>query len=191
MSTQTQGTAGNLMADVMAALRRNWGWFLGVGIASIVLGIVAIGAPLAAGLAIEMLIGSILVVAGILRFVHAMKSRPNQSWIAELIVSIVSMAAGVLLLLFPLQGLLTITFILAAYLMVSGAFRVMIAVQMRRMIHWGWMIASGIVALLLGLLIWAHFPSDAGWILGLFVGIDLIFGGWALMMFSLKIKNLG
>ena len=89
----------------------------------------------------------------------------------------------------PIAGVLTLTMILAAFFVVEGIFKIVMAIQMRSMPNWGWMFISGLIALVLGGLIWVGWPATAAWVIGLLVGIDLIFGGWAMMFISLAVKN--
>lgn len=190
MSTNVEAGAGDVRSAVVDALKRNWGWFVGVGIILICIGIAAVALPFASSLAAELLIGSVIAVAGLLRLAHAIKSRTAGSFFVELLLSLLMLAVGALLLIFPLEGMLTLTVLLAAFFMVSGVFRIIGALQMRDVPTWGWALASGIIALILGGIIWAELPGDARWVLGFLVGVDLIFSGLTLVITGQTVKRL-
>lgn len=179
-----------IRSEVIGVLRGKWRWFLGVGIAMIILGIVAVIMPFSMSLTIEILVGSLLLAGGVLKFIHALKAIKAGGWVWELLASLVYIAAGILLLGFPLQGLITLTALLALFFLINGVFRIIAAVQLRSISTWVWMLMSGIIAFVLGAMIWAKLPSDSLWAIGLIVGIDLIFSGWVLFLFSLKLKKL-
>jgi uncharacterized membrane protein HdeD (DUF308 family) len=85
---------------------------------------------------------------------------------------------------YPLQGVLTLTLLLGILFMFEGVMKVAVAVQLRPMPNWGWMLASGTAALILAAIIFSGYPGSAVWILGLLVGINLIFSGWTMLMLS-------
>lgn len=190
MSTHTEAGAGDVRSAVLGALQRNWGWFIGVGIVLICIGIAAVALPFASSVAVELLIGSAIAVAGLFKLVHAIKSRTAGGFFAELLISLLMIAVGALLLIFPLEGILTLTVLLAAFFMVSGVFRIIGALQMRDVPTWGWALASGVIALILGVIIWAELPGDSRWVLGFIIGIDLIFSGLTLVITGQTVKRL-
>lgn len=183
-------------ADVIAAnknrdygsvpmVQPHWGWFLGLGIVLMVLGIVAMIAPVAATLAAELVFGWLLIISGIAHGIHAVQSRSWKGFILQLLLGILSTAVGVFLLLYPLQGVVTLTLVLALYFIAEGIAKIVMAVQIRSMPNWGWLLTSGLLALVLGVLIWMQLPGAAAWVIGFMVGIDLVFSGLALVMLAL------
>jgi len=167
----------------------SWGWFMGVGIIFIILGISAIAMPFAAAMALEQILGWIFLIGGIISGVHAFKTKGTSVFIIKLLGSIVYLAAGILLLFYTLQGVLTLTLLLAVFLFISGVFKIILAMQFKGMSNWGWMFLSGLIALLLSGLIWSQWPYSAAWIIGLMVGIDFLFGGFSLTMLSAAIRR--
>lgn len=163
----------------------HWGWFLGLGIVLMVLGVVAMAAPVAATLAAELVFGWLLIISGVAHGVHAAQTRSWKGFIWQVLLGVLSLAVGVLLLLYPLQGVITLTLVLALYFIAEGIAKIIMAVQIRSMPNWGWLLTSGLLALVLGALIWLQLPGAAAWVIGFLVGIDLVFSGIALVMLAL------
>jgi uncharacterized membrane protein HdeD (DUF308 family) len=172
----------------MDALSRNWGWLLALGILLIILGLVAIAAPVYATFAVQALLGWILIIGGIAQGIHAFMAQGWGGFLFELLSALLYLAVGALLLVNPVEGALALTIVLAAFLVVEGIFKIVMAWRVRRHPRWGWLLASGILSLILGALIWAEWPSSALWVIGLLVGIQLLFTGWALIMLALAAR---
>ncbi len=161
-----------------------WGWVLFLGILLIAVGIAAIILPFAATLAIEILLGWILVIGGILRIIHSFWTRRVGGFFLSLLAGILYLGVGILLLLYPLQGILTLTLLLAILFLIEGICRTISSFQVRPTRNWGWVLVSGIAALVIAFLIWIEWPVSATWAIGLLVGINLIFSGWGMIMLS-------
>jgi uncharacterized membrane protein HdeD (DUF308 family) len=172
----------------MDALSRNWGWLLALALLMIVLGLMAIAAPVYATFAVQILLGWILVIGGIAQAIHAFMARGWGGFLLELLSALVYLAVGALLLVNPVEGALALTIVLAAFLVVEGIFKVVMAWRVRAHPGWGWLLSSGILTLILGGLIWAEWPSSALWVIGLLVGVHLLFTGWALIMLALAAR---
>ena len=172
----------------MEVLSRNWGWLLALGILMIVLGVFAIGAPQVATVAVQFALGWILVIAGIAEGIHAFMAQAWRGFLLELLSAILYLAVGVLLLVNPVGGALALTIVLAVFLIVEGIFKIMMALRVRDHRGWGWLLASGILSVILGLLIWAEWPASGLWVIGLLVGIQLLFTGWSLVMLALAAR---
>jgi uncharacterized membrane protein HdeD (DUF308 family) len=170
-------------------VRRNWGWFLVLGIALIVLGTVALGLAGLATLVSVLAFGWFLLIGGVFEAVAAFWARRWSGFFLHLLGGILYAVVGIMLLANPGAGALTLTLLLAAFFLVSGAFQAGAAVALR-FPNWGWAALGGVVTAVLGTLIWARWPSDAVWVIGLFVGIDLLFRGWAWVMFALAARRL-
>jgi uncharacterized membrane protein HdeD (DUF308 family) len=173
----------------MEALSKNWGWLLALGILMIILGVFAIGAPAVATLAAQVALGWILVIGGIAEGIHAFMAQRWRGFLLELLSAILYVAVGVLLLVNPVAGALALTVVLAVFLIVEGIFKAIMALRVRDHRGWGWLLASGILSLILGILIWSEWPYSGLWIIGLLVGIQLLFTGWALIMLALAARN--
>ncbi len=169
------------MSDIMQQTKR---WFLGAGVILILLGGAAISVPLAASVAIEVLFGWIFVLSGVVTIVHSFRALSSGKCILRLLSGILYLAIGIMFLVYPMQGVLTLTLLLAILFMFEGVMKIAVAVQLRPMPNWGWMLASGTAALILAAIIFSGYPGSAAWILGLLVGINLIFSGWTMLMLS-------
>lgn len=175
--------------DPIEIVRKNKGWFTTLSIVLIVLGFAAILLPHVASVTVEMLAGWVFLIGGIANLIHAIKSKGHSSFWMIFIVSIIYLFAGVLLLRYPLQGVMTLTMLLAICFVVGGIFRIILAFNAKPMGAWGWILMNGIVSLVLGLIIWAGLPGSAAWAIGLIVGIDMLFAGWAMLMMSSAVKK--
>ena len=155
----------------------------------IALGVLAIAVPNVSTLAVETLIGCLILFGGFAHLFHAFRPERWQGFLLDVALGGVFVVTGVLLLLFPLEGELTLTLVLAAALAAEGIFKLIASVQLRSQPGAGWVVCSGAMALGLGILIGIEWPSAASWVLGLFVGVDLIFGGWMLIMLSVAARR--
>lgn len=165
--------------------------FTASAILSIVAGIVAIGVPPLAAISIELVVGALFLVTGAVETVRAFWAGRAGRVVSSLFVGLLGVLAGVVLLVFPLQGVIALSLFLAFYFLVSGIVRSVLAFRMRREDRWGWMLAAGLVSILLGLLIFSGLPGNAGWVLGIIVGIDLIFSGFGMLMLISAVRDNG
>ena len=190
MSTGSMDPQTNLGIGGLGEFHKSWGWLFTLGICMVVLGIAAICLPIVATLAVEIIVGWLLILGGIIHAINAFSAKQWGGSAMNMLAALLYAVVGVLLLGHPVAGVLTLTLILAAFFLVEGVFKIIMAVQMRSMPNWGWMFASGLIALVLGAMIWIGWPATAAWIIGLLVGIDLIFGGWAMLFIALSAKNV-
>lgn len=156
---------------------RTWLWI--TGIVSGVIGALAIIFPFAATLAAELVIGAILVVSGVVELVRAFAMRRNGSLVWNVLFGLAALAAGVILLVWPLQGMVTLTIVVGIFFLIGGAFKLVAGFGLRPFPGWGWIGFSGALSMLLGLILLFGLPGTAMWAVGLLVGIDLIFLGAA------------
>ena len=172
------------------AVRRHWVLFLSEGILLVVLGILALLAPVVASVAATVFFGWILFLSGLLGLISTIRARraPGVWW--SLVSALIGMAAGVLLLGWPVLGALSLTAVLIAFLFAEGIVSIMYALEHRNALsgRWGWMLASGIIDVTLAVLLILGLPGTALWALGLILGINLIFGGWALIFMALHAR---
>jgi uncharacterized membrane protein HdeD (DUF308 family) len=177
--------------DALAgAVRRHWGLFLFEGIMLVILGLLAVLAPVIAGVAATIFFGWILLISGVVGLVTTFRARQAPGFWWSLVSDLVALVAGVVLLVWPLQGTLSLSAVLIAFLFVEGVVTIMYALEHRSALsgRWGWLLASGIVDVLLGVLLFAGLPGTALWLLGIVVGVNLLFGGWALIMMALHAR---
>jgi uncharacterized membrane protein HdeD (DUF308 family) len=172
----------------MEVLSKNWGWLLAFGILMIILGVIAIGTPAVATIAVQIMLGWLLIIGGIAEGIHAFMAQGWRGFLLELLSAILYLVVGVLLLVNPVAGALALTVVLAVFLIVEGIFKIIMALRVRDHRGWGWLLASGILSAILGVLIWAQWPASGLWVIGLLVGIQLLFTGWALVMLALAAR---
>jgi uncharacterized membrane protein HdeD (DUF308 family) len=184
------GVMGNpvIVPADLATVRPNRGWFVGLGLASMALGVLAILLPLVASLATTFVIGWLMLLGGVLQCYHAVKNRAWAGADWAILAGVVQGLAGVVLILFPVAGTLVLTLVLAGFFVASGVLKGIRAAQHRHLSAWGWLLFDGLLSLALGVLILAGWPSTAVWALGLLVGIDLIFGGSSLLAIAIAAR---
>ncbi|GAB4369800.1 MAG: HdeD family acid-resistance protein [Elainellaceae cyanobacterium] len=163
--------------------RRISGWLIALGILMMVLGVAAIVEPFIATVAIARVLSWTLLFAGIVRVVHAIQSRQQRGFWLRLLVGILYIVAGVLLLSNILGATLTLTLAFGWVILAQGILEVIAAFQVRSEPNWGWILFSGIIAIILGILILYRWPTNAVWLLGFFTGISFFFTGvWMVML---------
>jgi uncharacterized membrane protein HdeD (DUF308 family) len=183
---------GNLTtaAQELEVLRKHWCWFLALGIAMVVLGTIAIGSACIATVTVTMtwLFGFMLLAGGIAEIVSSFSAGRWSGTLVHLLIGVLYVVAGLMIIEQPAERAIQITLIIAFFLIVSGMIRIVSALS-ERFAGWGWVLLNGGVTLLLGLLIFKQWPLSGLWVIGLFVGIDLIFNGWAWIMLSLGSRS--
>jgi uncharacterized membrane protein HdeD (DUF308 family) len=147
-----------------------------------VAGAAAIAFPLLGTLAVAVWAAIALAIAGVAQTVHAFAARSWGGFFLDLLIGLLYLAGGAVLWLNPLGGAVTLTVILAVVLVVDGVFRSILAFQVRPRTGWAWLLFGGIVSIIIGVMIWRQLPSSALWILGLLLGINLIFSGLSFLM---------
>jgi uncharacterized membrane protein HdeD (DUF308 family) len=173
----------------LEALRGNWFWFVILGVSLVVLGTVALGSVVITSLAAAAAIGVLLLLAGAAEAVGAFWCRGWSGIFLHLLSGVLSIVVGLLFLRAPLDALAALTLLIAGFLMAGGIFKVVAALSYR-FAAWGWSLASGIIDLILGVLIWQEWPASALWVIGLFVGINLIFRGFNWIALGLALRSL-
>ena len=191
MTTLTSSTSPNPGTVIQDALKSHTTALLVFGIFFLVVGSAAFLLPALATLVAESLLGGLMILSGLLYGMLAFQLRGFWSIVWPVIIALLSIAAGVVLLLYPLPGILTLTIFLAAYFIVTGAFKGIHALQHRAINGWVWSLVSAIASILLGGIVWWGFPGTAVWTLGLLFGIDLIIYGWALIGIRAAVKDGG
>jgi uncharacterized membrane protein HdeD (DUF308 family) len=173
------------------AAHDNWVLFLVEGVVLVVLGATAIVLPVLATIAATIILGWLFLVSGVMGLVSTfwMRQAPGFWW--ALISAVLGIVVGLLLLASPLRGAVSITLVLIAFFIIEGVASIMFALDHKRELsgRWGWMLASGIIDLILGAMIFAGLPSTAAWALGLLVGINMVFGGAALSAMALHARD--
>ncbi len=169
-------------------LRKNWGWFLALGIALIALGTLAIGSSLVATLATVIAFGTLLLLGGGVQIVGAFFSRKWKGFFQELLVGVLYLVIGFMMLANPAATALAVTLMVGAFLLISGVFRIVASV-IERFEGWGWVFVSGLISAALGIMIWQQWPVSGLWVIGLFVGIEMLFSGWHWVMLAIAARQ--
>jgi len=165
-------------------------WAIAVSVLMIVAGILAIGVPLAAGIAVNIVVAWLLLFAGVGHLVFAWELRRVGGMIWQVLLGILYVGVGVYLLSHPVAGLLSLTLALAIYLFVEGILELILAFQLPANQARGWLALDGVVTLILGFLIWRSWPVSTEWAIGTLIGISLIFSGSTRLMLSLGARKL-
>jgi uncharacterized membrane protein HdeD (DUF308 family) len=168
-----------------------WGLFLAEGIVVSLLGLAAIIVPPIAGLFATVIFGWLFLVAGIVGLVTTLRAREAPGFAWSLFSALVAVVAGGILLWNPLQGLVTLTYVLTAFFIADGILVIILALAHRRELSgkWEWMMVNGVIDLILAAIIIAGFPGTLVWAFGLLVGIDLLFGGGSLVAMALQARK--
>ncbi|MGH7933424.1 MAG: HdeD family acid-resistance protein [Candidatus Binataceae bacterium] len=164
-------------------------WFLIWGIALIVLGIIAIGLSELATLVSVVFLGWILIIGGLVGLIHGLMHRRWHGFFLNLFAGVLYVVAGFMMVTNPAMAAVTLTLLIAMLLIVGGGFRLFVAFSMP-LRHWGWLILNGVISIVLGIIIWDSWPISGLWVIGLFIGIELIFDGWTEVMLALAAGRL-
>jgi len=191
MNQPTQPDAERIGRAVASALHEHWVLFLIEGIILVILGVAAIALPPIATIAFTIIIGWIFLVSGIVGLITTFWARHAPGFWWALVSAIIAIAAGVVLLAWPISGTLSLTLVLIAFFIVEGIASILYAIEHRTQLsgNWVWMLVSGIIDLILAGIIFAGLPGTAAWALGLLVGINMLFGGVALIAMALAARN--
>ena len=181
-----------IQTAMVTSLNEHWRLFLVEGIILVILGLAAIVVPPIATLAVELLFGWLFLISGIAGLITTflMRQAPGFWW--SLVSAILGIAAGIVLLLWPLSGIVTLTLVLIVFFTIEGVASIMFALEHKAELsgRWGWMLASGIIDLILAVIILAGLPGTAALALGLLVGINMLFGGSALIGMALHARDV-
>jgi len=182
----------NMERAIREALGAHWRLFMVQGVVMIVLGVLAVLAPVAATIAIDIYIGWLLLISGIVGLVAMFSAKNLPAFLWTLITAALSLAVGALLVWRPIEGALSLTILLTAFFIAEGIFQIVASVAYRDVMagSWVWMLVSGISDLVLAAIIILSWPVSAVWALGLVVGINLITSGWAIVMAALAGRSV-
>lgn len=176
MSTASESLRVSHLRHDLEVLRGEWMWFVVLGGGLVVLGFLALGSLALVSLATAIFIGVLLLIGGVAEIVGAFWCRAWSGFFFHLLAGLLSTVLGVLFLASPIDALFTLTMLLALMLLVGGIFNIVTALSYR-FNGWGLLFLSGIIDVILGIMIWQAWPAAALWVIGLFVGINLIFRG--------------
>ena len=183
-------TAEKLHLTEMEELHRHSNWFVGLGIALIVLGFIAAGSAVATTVVSLVLFGWLLILGGAMEIAYGAWRKTWSGFFIDLLIGVLYAVVGFMIVANPQASALGLTLLISMFLIVGGVFRI-IAAFSSRYPNWGWLALHGALSLVLGILIWQGWPATGLWVIGLFIGLELIFNGAALMMLGMAAKRLG
>jgi len=159
------------------------------GVALICLGILAIGSPMVAAVAVNTLIAWLIMIAGIVHLAVALHTREAGSMIWRLLVGLAYLAFGIYVIAHPALGVASLTLVLASLFLVEGIFNIFLFFRIRASQRSSWVLLDGVVTLLLGAMIYMQWPSSSAWAIGTLVGVSLIFSGVTRVMLALTVRR--
>lgn len=166
------------------------GWSIGLSVLMILAGVLAIGSPMAAGIAINVLVAWLLVFSACAHLVFAWFRRNAGGFLWELLVGILYMSIGTYLLRNPVAGLASLTIALAIYLLVEAILEFVLGFTLRPLPGSGLLLVDGGITLILAIMIWRTWPSSTGWVIGTLVGVSMLFSGISRLGISLAARRL-
>jgi uncharacterized membrane protein HdeD (DUF308 family) len=193
--TNPQNAVEEICEHELGRLRKEWWYFLIVGILLVIGGAASIAYPWFTSVGVVMFLGAVLIVSGVAMIISAFWAGKWSAFLVQILVGLLYLVAGYVITDAPLTSVALLTLMLAGFFVVAGGFRIVSAL-VDRYAQWGWALINGVVTLMLGLIIFRMFkqlpeePTAVLWIIGLMVGIELLFNGWTWIMLSFAIKNL-
>jgi uncharacterized membrane protein HdeD (DUF308 family) len=185
--------ANQLQRALAQSVREHWVLFLIEGIVLVVLGLLAIIIPPLATIAVTIFLGWLFLISGIVGLVTTFWARHAPGFWWSLLSAVLAIAAGIVLLGWPVRGAVSLTLLLIVFFIIEGVLSIMYAFEHKKELsgQWGWMLVSGIIDLILAAIILAGLPGTAEWALGLLVGINMLFGGTAMIAMALHARTPG
>ena len=179
------------LTGLTKSLHDHWRMFLVEGVILLVLGVAAVALPPLAGIATTIILGWLFLIGGIVGLVSTFGARHAPGFVWALLSALIAIIAGGVLLWNPLEGLITLTYVLIAFFIADGILMIILALSHRSALsgRWEWMLVNGIIDLVLAGVIIAGLPGALAWALGLLVGIDLVFGGFSMITMALAARR--
>jgi uncharacterized membrane protein HdeD (DUF308 family) len=190
--SMSSGDIDKFQRAVAQAVREHWVLFLVEGIILVILGVLAIVVPQIATLAVAIFIGWLFLISGIVGLVTTFMARNAPGFWWSLLSAVLAVACGLVLLIWPVGAVVSLTLLLIVFFTIEGVVTIMYALEHKKELsgRWGWMLASGIVDLILAAIILVGLPGTAAWALGLLVGINMLFGGASLIAMALHARSI-
>ena len=189
MTMSTNSPLPPNLAEGLKVLRAKWGWIVALGVVFLIAGFVALGSAVAATASAVMIVGIMMIMGGVAEIVAAFSVKGWGKFVVWMLLGLLYVGAGVIAIGNPFAAATILTLMLCAALVAGGVLRIFLAFSMKSAGKpWGWVVLSGLVTLLLGIMIIAKWPASSFFVLGIFLGIDLIFigSGWVTMGLALK-----
>jgi uncharacterized membrane protein HdeD (DUF308 family) len=187
--TDTSMPSFGLPKPKLDAVRANWGWYIALGVAMLVLGVIALGNLMVATVASVWFYGILLIAGGVFEIVQAFRVKTWGRMILFLLAGLLYVAAGIIAMADPLVASTVFTLMLGFALIVVGVFRMFAGFEVRPATGWGWLVAGGVMTTILGALVITNWPGSALWVLGMFLGIDLVMQGVAWIALGMQCRT--
>jgi uncharacterized membrane protein HdeD (DUF308 family) len=178
----TQSTASNVVRQAST-------WSIVWGVLLVIFGMLAIGSPFLAAIAVTGFIAWLIVFAGVVHLILAFHAHGTGSLIWKLLVGLTYLFFGGYLIVHPLLGVASLTLVLASLFLIEGILNIVLFFKMRSVGGSSWVLLDGIITLLLGLMIYLQWPSSSVWAIGTLVGISMIISGATRVMLSLAVRK--
>jgi uncharacterized membrane protein HdeD (DUF308 family) len=175
--TNTASVLGFGPGAALEPLRAKWGWIVALGVVYVVAGVIALGSVVTATIATVWLVGIMMLIAGVFEVINAFQVKTWGRFLFWLALGVLYIVAGFVAFDNPLLTAVWLTLILGAALVASGIVRIFLGFNMQGGTPWGWVVASGVITLLLGIIVLIHWPVSSLYVLGIFLGVDLVFAG--------------
>ena len=189
MAIPLDAAAAAMREAMRETVKRYSLWYLLQGALMVVAGVLALIYPLLASVAMVYLLAWVLIVSGVLQAIGLIGARDVPHYWLQLISVVLAIVIGVLLLRQPESGLLLMTVLLIVFFMVEGISKIIFALTIKPFPNWGWVLASGLVGIVLAVYLWANMPIASEWVLGILLGIMLISEGAALAYLAWKVRT--
>ena len=176
--------------EILGSMHIKWPWLLAVGIAFVMLGMVGLGASFALTMASVMIFGIMLLIGGGYQFADAFRYVGWKSRLSHILIAVLYVIAGVIIINDPMGASSIFTMMIAGALIAIGILRIFMAIQMKQVKGWIWLLIGGIAAIVLGAMIVAEWPASGLWVIGMFIAIEMLFAGWGMIMMALAGKGL-
>ncbi len=189
MASKIDLAQASLSAVGAEELRNKWGWFLAVGVLLIIAGTIALGSAFFMTVFSMVLLGWLMIGGGLFETIHAFSCKRWGGFFVDLFAGILYIVVGFMVVANPGATAVALTLLASLFLIFGGISRVVVSLIVRYQ-NWVWLLLHGLVNLVLGIAIWRQWPLSGLWVIGLFVGIDMVFNGWSLVMLGFAAKNM-
>ncbi|WP_267643761.1 HdeD family acid-resistance protein [Haloarchaeobius amylolyticus] len=173
----------------MATLEGDWRPLFLAGIALAIGGILAIAFPFVTSISLSLLFGAVLVIGGLVNVAHSISQMKWTGFVSQALLGVLYTVAGIFLMANPLLGLASLTLLLVGFFLLNGIVEIFLGFKLREEPNWGWVVASGVVSLVLASLVLANFPSSALWAIGLLFGVNLLSTGISFALFAVGARD--
>jgi uncharacterized membrane protein HdeD (DUF308 family) len=192
MPTLSPPTLTEAVRHELQHMQKNWFWFLLLGVLLVVGGTAAIIVPLAtvaASLIAVIVVGIVLMISGVGIVISSVWAGKWSGMLLNLLVGILYVVVGFLIIDRPIAAVVVFTGYVALIFILLGSYRIIAALAVR-FPQWGWTLLNGVITLLAGIVIYKHFSQSVFWVIGLLVGLEMLFNGWSWIMLALGLRKL-